>query len=130
MQIQLSTQESSFLKNSLLECKELFGPHEKFGGIPITGERKSGTKSGSTLWLHLRDFNEDFIEYNNPHINNVISFLTKFKNENFKDARFGRVYAHCLPPDTFIVRHHDYNDATYFNVIKRFQIFLIFLKMS
>ena len=111
----LSKVEVKTINDVIEKSIDLFTKHNVHGGYEI------GT--GSSLWLHLREFNSKFLEYN-VNVKPIIDVVEKFRQSNFPDAKIGRCYVHRLLPGQLVYRHKDLIDSVYFQITKRFQLFL------
>jgi hypothetical protein len=111
----LSQTEANDIKEVIKNSSDLFTKHNVYGGYEI------GT--GRSLWLHLREFNSDYITYD-VDITPVVDTVEKFRQDNFSNAKIGRCYIHRLLPGDIVHRHRDLIDGVYFQITKRFQLFL------
>ena len=121
----LTLTEVIHIRTLINEITDFWGPHEIRGqSMSLSGNTEL---AGKTIWLHYKDY-EDWIQYDSEQIKSIQNILNDFRVQISPNARFGRTYIHKLGPNKIVGRHRDgsnsYRDPTYFDVVKRYQLYL------
>lgn len=121
----LTVEEVTNIRTLINGITGLWAPHEIRGqSISLAGIPEL---AGKTIWLHYKDYG-DWIQYKSEQITAIQHILDDLKNKISNTARFGRTYIHTLGPGKIVGRHRDgsanYRDPAYFDVVKRYQIYL------
>ena len=96
-----------------------WGPHEKFGGSPLSRVNDS---AGETIWLHYRE-DGNWRKPDEPSALELITVLESYRDMIMPHATFGRAYIHRLKPGKTVTRHKDVYHPAYFSVVKRHQVY-------
>lgn len=121
----LTSSEITYIRSCIAGLTDFWGPHE----IPGQSMSLSGNTelSGKTIWLHYKDHG-DWIQHDSENIKSIQDILDNLRIEISNNTRFGRTYIHRLDPGKIVGRHRDgsnlYRDPMYFDVVKRYQIYL------